>query len=86
MTSESSKVLIDSLFLFAISCHASLLSLVPVPLRDLVWRHAYLRCDLHLGGVGPVWIPIEILLQYSHLDRFFAHASALLPVIHVVLV
>ena len=75
-----------SFFLFAISWHAQLLALVPVPLGDLVGSHADLGRNLHLGGIRPVWIPVEIFLEDAHLDRLLAHSSTLLPVVHVVLV
>ena len=69
----------------ALSRHAKLLALIPVPLRDLVGCHINLRGDLHLRAVGPVGILVEVLGKNTHLVAILPHSPTRLPLVHVIL-
>ncbi len=69
---------------FSICRHAQFLALVPVPFRNLVWRHSNFLRNAYLHRIRPIRILIEELIQNFHLLRFFPHASAILPLFHVV--
>ena len=81
-------ILLFSLDLFfrALSGDVMQSALVPVPLGNLVDCHANLLSYLHLLGVRPDWLLVELLTQDLHLPLFLAHAVALAPILHVFLI
>ena len=61
-------------------------TLVPVPLGNLVNGHSDLLSNRHLFSVRPDRLLLEVLFEKLHLPLFLAHASPLLPFLHVLLI
>ena len=74
------------LFLLALSGDVVQSAFVPVPLGHLVHCHADLLRYLHLLGVRPDGLIVELLAEDLHLPLFLTHAVALTPIRHVFLI
>lgn len=66
----------QSLLFNSLSGDTDFLTLVPVPLGDLVKRHSDSLPDLHRLFIAPLVALVEFLLKHGHLFFGFAHTFA----------